>query len=255
MARQNLEEFAYKAIVKLIQANEFRPGDLLLETELADRFGLKSRTPVRHALAQLVASGFLEKRRKKGCFIPNASAEDAGQVFFARECVEGNAAFSAARLATDADVADLRAIVEKEADTGKTGEKYDYSVLNQRFHTTIARISGNTYFQRYTEHLYWRSHIYIFLFGGYYTQKDFIRHMLSPPQHVSIVDAIEKRDADRARELMIHHIRFTFEKIFTVISGSPPSYFPDTGGQGTAGLEYGAVPHDHTINSNQGGTS
>ncbi|MFH1153031.1 MAG: GntR family transcriptional regulator [Pseudomonadota bacterium] len=230
-AEQNLEEFAYKSIVKLIQENRFRPGDVLLETELSERFGLKSRTPVRHALGQLVASGFLEKRRKKGCFIPIASAEDAKQVFFARECIEGNAAFAAARQANAGDVADLRSIVDKEADTGRSGEKYDYSMLNQRFHETIARISRNSYFQRYSGHLFWRSQVYIFLFGGYYTQKDFVRHMLSPPQHIKIVDAIENRDANEARERMIAHIRFTFERIFTIIQDteSRASYFPHRG--------------------------
>lgn len=230
MAKQNLEEFAYESIIKLIQKNHFRPGDALLETELSDMFGLKSRTPVRHALGQLVASGFLEKRKKKGCIIPVATPEDAGQVFFARECIEGNAAFAAALRATPGDIADLRSIVEKESDTGKSGKKYDYSVLNRRFHETIARISRNKYFQHYSGHLFWRSHIYVFLFGGYYTQTDFVEHMLSPPQHIKILAAVEKHDAEQAKTLMINHIRFTFEKIFNLIKGdkdpASPAYFP-----------------------------
>jgi DNA-binding GntR family transcriptional regulator len=230
VTQQNLEEYAYRSIVKRIQENRFRPGDVLLETELAEQFGLKSRTPVRHALGQLVARGFLEKRPKKGCFIPLASAEDARQVFFARECIEGSAAYAAARQASFEDVAELRAIVEGEAETGKSGEKYDYSVLNQRFHATVARIARNSYLERYAEHLYWRSSLYIFLFGGYYTQKDFVRHMLSPPQHIGIVDAVDRRDAEKARELMVAHIRFTFERIFTIIQDREDrsTYFPDS---------------------------
>lgn len=216
---QNLEEFAYNEIIKLIQENHFRPGDSLLESELTERFSLKSRTPVRHALGQLVANGFLEKRKKKGCFIPVATPEDAGEVFFARECVEGNAAYAAARNATKEDIADLRAIVSIESDTGKSGQKFDYSNLNKRFHETISRISRNKYFQKYSDHLYWRSHVYVFLFGGYYTESDFVQHMLSPPQHLKIVEAIENHDAEAARQWMVEHIRFTFDKIFTIIQG------------------------------------
>ncbi len=220
MAKQNLEEFAYESIIKLIQENQFKPGDALLESELAERFGLKSRTPVRHALGQLVASGFLEKRKKKGCFIPIATPEDAGQVFFARECIEGNAAYSAALNASKEDIADLRSIVDIESDTGESGKKYDYSILNKRFHETISRISKNKYFQHYSEHLFWRSHIYVFLFGGYYTQENYVQHMLSPPQHIEIVNAIEAHDGEKARELMAEHVRFTFEKIFPIIRRS-----------------------------------
>jgi DNA-binding GntR family transcriptional regulator len=63
MGDKNFEEFAYTAILELILGNRFKPGDFLLETELARDLEL-SRTPVRHALGQLVAEGFLEKKKK-----------------------------------------------------------------------------------------------------------------------------------------------------------------------------------------------
>ena len=217
MNKQNLEEYAYESIVKLIQENHFKPGDYLLETDLAERFQLKSRTPVRPALGQLVAKGFLEKKKKKGCLILPASAEDARDVFFARESIESAVAHAAAVNATDEDITDLRAIVDQEAETGASGRKYDYSTLNEAFHATIARISRNTYLTRYCEHIFWRSNVYVFLFGGYYTQKEYHRHLLSPPQHLRIVAAIEQREAEKARQLMAGHIRFTFDRIFNLI--------------------------------------
>ena len=64
MAKKNLEEIAYVSIVKLILENHFKPGDFLLETTLSKVLSL-SRTPVRHALGQLVAEGFLDKKKKK----------------------------------------------------------------------------------------------------------------------------------------------------------------------------------------------
>ena len=36
MAKNNLEEFAYKSIIRLILDNHFKPGEFLLETELSD---------------------------------------------------------------------------------------------------------------------------------------------------------------------------------------------------------------------------
>lgn len=217
MPRKNLEELAYESIIRLIQDGHFKPGDVLIETELSDLLNIKSRTPIRHALGQLVAKGFLEKRKKKGCFIPLASGEDAKHVFFAREVVEGNAAFSAALHADAQDLEELHQILDLESEEGKAGNKFGYSSLNEAFHGIIARASKNVYLQRYSEHLVWRSSIYVFFFDAYYTQQDFVNHMHSPEQHQNIVRAIEERDAEKARELMGNHVRFIFDKLFKFI--------------------------------------
>ena len=82
MAKNNLEEFAYKSIIRLILDNHFKPGDFLLETELSDSLNL-SRTPVRHALGQLVAEGLLDKKRKKGVLFLR-SARQMPVMFFSQ---------------------------------------------------------------------------------------------------------------------------------------------------------------------------
>lgn len=214
MPKENLEETAYKKIIKLILEHHFKPGDFLLETEITELLNMKSRTPVRHALGQLVAKGFLEKKKKKGCFIPSASPEDARHVFFARESIEYCTAASAARHATDKDIKELQSIIEKEAQTGISGNKIAYSSINEKLHYSIARISKNRYLEQYSRHVFWRSSFYIFFFGNYYVQKDYKKYMLSPPQHEKIVQAIAERNSEKAGELMKQHVRFTFEKIF-----------------------------------------
>ena len=164
MAKKNLEEFAYKSIINLILKNHFKPGDFLLETELAESLDL-SRTPVRHALGQLVAEGFLDKKRKKGCFIPSPRPEDARQVFYAREHIEGLTAASAARYATDKDIEYLYALIEKEKNVKTPGTqeaKMAYVTINESFHLGIAKISLNKYLEQYCRHSFWRSHTYIF---------------------------------------------------------------------------------------------
>ncbi|MCF6246429.1 MAG: GntR family transcriptional regulator [Desulfobacula sp.] len=216
MARKNLDEFAYKAIINLILGNHFKPGDFLFETELAASLGL-SRTPVRHALGQLVAEGFLDKKKKKGCFIPLPSPEDARHVFYARENIEGLTAASAARHATETDIDHLYLLIGKEkkvANPGSQKAKLEYVTINENFHLSIAKISQNKYLEQYCRHIFWRSHTYIFFFDKYYTELDSSGQKTGPKQHSAIVSAIDNRNQEKAGNLMRQHVRITFEQLF-----------------------------------------
>jgi len=217
MPKRNLDEYAYKAIINLILENQFKPGDFLLETELSQSLGL-SRTPVRHALGQLVAEGFLDKKTKKGCFIHSPTAEDAKHVFYARTHIEGVAAASAARYATDADIQYLYDLIEKENKVDNPGTqdaKLAYVTLNESFHLGIARISRNKYLEQYCRHAFWRSHTYIFFFDVYYSglKKD-DGQITGPRQHMGIAAAIENRNEEKAGNLMKQHVRTTCEQLF-----------------------------------------
>lgn len=216
MAKVNLEEFAYKSIISLILENHFKPGDFLLETELAGSLEL-SRTPVRHALGQLVAEGFLDKKKKKGCFIPAASPEDARHVFFARENIEGLTAACAARHATDNDIDYLYNLIEKEKNVENPGtqeSKLIYVTINENFHLGIAKIGQNKYLEQYCRHSFWRSNTYIFFFDRYYTALESGGQKTGPKQHIEIVKAIENRNEEKAGNLMKQHVRTTFEQLF-----------------------------------------
>jgi DNA-binding GntR family transcriptional regulator len=216
MAKKNLEEFAYKSIIKLILENHFKPGDFLLETELSDFLKL-SRTPVRHALGQLVAEGFLDKKKKKGCFIPSPSPQDARHVFFAREHIEGLTASQAAHHASPADIEFLYQLIEKEKQVDNPGTeeaKLAYVNINENFHLGIARMSFNKYLEQYCRHSFWRSHTYIFFFDRYYSGLDASAQKTSPQQHIDIAKAIENHDEEKAGELMRRHVRTTFEQLF-----------------------------------------
>lgn len=213
MAETNLEEFAYKSIIRLILDNHLKPGDFLLETNLSQSLKL-SRTPVRHALGQLVAEGFLDKKKKKGCFIPEVSSEDARHVFFARKNIEGLAAASAARYAVDEDVDFLYNLIDKEKVLSKKPSKMAYVRVNEAFHLGIARISRNKYLEQYCRHSFWRSHAYIFFFDGYYSgKKGFKIQETGPRQHIQIVKAIENRNEEKAGNLMKQHVRTTYEQL------------------------------------------
>ncbi len=216
MKKQNLEEFAYESIIKLILENYFKPGDFLLETELASTLKL-SRTPVRQALAQLVAEGFLDKKKKKGCYISAPNPQDAKHVFYARENIEYLTAASAARYAVDSDIEYLYELIEKEKNVinpSTQDGKMAYLKINEAFHMGIARISQNKYLEKYCKHIFWRSHSYILFFDSDYTGLTSGEQKVGPKQHIEVAKAIENRNEEKAGNLMKQHVQSTFEKLF-----------------------------------------
>lgn len=214
MTKENLEDLAYRSVIRAILESEYQPGDFLLETKIAEEMNL-SRTPIRHALARLNAEGFLEKKKKKGYVIPVPSREDARQVFEAREIIEGQTAASAALRAEKKDIKELRIMNEKHHMLYNQINKEEYTFVNEKFHMRIAKISKNEYLERCCRRLLWRSNVYIFFFDIFYIHnKDQELPYLSPFIHNKIVDAIESRDSENARSMMGKHIRETYEMLF-----------------------------------------
>ncbi len=213
----NMGDAAYRAIIRMILDSQFRPGDVLLETELAERLGF-SRTPVAAALGRLVGEGFLEKRKKMGCVIPLPSAEDAQKVFYARQIIEGQTAAAAARNACREDIAELERTLGEQDQSLQVGSKEQFSSTNEAFHLGIARMSGNPYFERYCQHAFWRSNAYIFFFDRFYqNMAQSAPVSRTAVYHRKIFDAICRHDAPEAGKLMEEHVIVTYEGLLTRI--------------------------------------
>lgn len=208
----NAEERAYRFIIHLILSGHYRPGDFLLEQELAEKLEM-SRTPVSRALGRLVLEGLLNKMAKKGCYIPSPTPEDARQVFEARKCVESEAAKLAARHATAEGTAVLEEILAEDHEAFRLKDKDKWAAINEAFHLEIAKMSRNNYILKWARHVFWQSNVYIFYFDGFYKpSKVEIVHQ-TPEQHQDILRAIEKHDEERAQRLMREHLDSTYTKL------------------------------------------
>jgi len=207
----DLELKAYEAIVKMIVANQVKPGEFLLETELSKKLGL-SRTPVREALGRLLAEGLLEKKRKRGCFIPPTTPEDAEKVLEARCLIEGQIAGIAATKATKEQTETLRQVLSKELEVHRNRDKPQYSVINHSFHGGIVKICDNPYLERLWKGIYWRAAIYTFFFDSFYTTptSEPFSLMTTPQEHKLILDCIEKKDQQGAVNAMTDHLKNSF---------------------------------------------
>jgi DNA-binding GntR family transcriptional regulator len=222
MERKKLkaDEKVFHMVIDRIIAHRIRPGDKIYEPDLAEGLQL-SRTPVRHALSRLVAEGVLEKTRgKRGYTLPILTQQDMEDVFDVRSCLEGKAAYLAARRRTSEDLSYLRELNERERSLYHLGQrKEEYAEVNELFHSKIVDISRNEYISRYFRQAYWRSSLYTFHFGLFYntdmmgSEQSFSdKGHRTYREHRKIIDAVDSGDSSLARELMEDHIHNTIRR-------------------------------------------
>lgn len=92
-------------------SGEWQAGDRLPEVELAGRFGV-SRTPVREALQELAAMGFVELRPNCGAVALPCGPDDVREIYAVRELLETEATRLACGQIEPRKLADLAAEFE-----------------------------------------------------------------------------------------------------------------------------------------------
>ncbi|BEP96939.1 GntR family transcriptional regulator [Acidovorax sp. sif1233] len=172
------------------------------EEDLANQLGV-SRTPVREALIRLDSTGVISLRPGRGALLQPVSDRDYREWLQLREQLEGFAAREATLNASQRDVIALRAIFEPFLEPGVAEAKAaQYSQANVAFHVEVIRLANNHLLERV-----WAS------FG--HPQTSYRRQTIarlhrsadSLREHLEIIDAIERRDADLAEALARAHVR------------------------------------------------
>ncbi len=193
---------AYSLILEAIDVGLYKPGDRLVESELADRFGV-SRTPVREALQRLETQGLL-MRDGRSLIVASLDHNQLAELYVVRAELEGLAARLAARHATDEEIRVLRAMVED--DRALIGQPEAMSRANRRFHRQIHLASHNRFLVQQLDLVYRPMAL---LASTSLAAEG--RGPATLAEHSAIVDAIAAHDGDAAFEALRSHISRAFE--------------------------------------------
>jgi DNA-binding GntR family transcriptional regulator len=194
-----LRERVADALREAITSGELAPGHRLREERLADQHGV-SRVPVREALRQLAAEGFVEIRPNRGAVVAQLTAREAEGLLEVREVLEVLVAGQAAERRTAAQLGVLRAVLDEARGALAAGRARDLVRLNGRFHGVLAEASGNPVAARLVAEL--RSRI-----DWVYAADVDAQAGDSWAEHAAIVEALADRDAVRAEALVRAHLR------------------------------------------------
>lgn len=135
LAKATLRSRIKDHIQQQIADGVYRPGDRIIETQLARELNV-SQSPVREALLELSISGLLEEVPYSGTYVRRLSPEDILDIYDSRAYIEKYAAERAATLITDEQLQELRDILT--AMEACTDHDYShYSMLDIQFHSII----------------------------------------------------------------------------------------------------------------------
>jgi DNA-binding GntR family transcriptional regulator len=196
-----LRERVYEALLELITTRALRPGQHLVESELAGHLGV-SRQPVREALQRLNTEGWVDLRPAQGAFVHEPTEEEADQLLTVRTLLEAEAARLAAAHADSDGIAVLHELCA-EGEQAVAAEDVDRAVaLNAAFHSKVMELAGNTVLAGLAAQVDRRVR-------WYYTPVARQRGRQSWVEHRELIAAVEARDERRATELMRAHTEHT----------------------------------------------
>jgi len=183
-----------------IIAGSLRPGDRLVERELAERLGV-SRVPVREAIRALVAEGFVHFETPRRTVVRRLTPHDVQELFELREALEVYAAGLAAARATAEDLAQVQELLDLAATATEAGDAEMITDVNSRLHDRIVAMAGNSLLTEALEPVAGRLR--------WMTRRNEEWPQLLV-EHRELYEAIASGDPDRARAHALAHVRTNY---------------------------------------------
>lgn len=181
---------------KAILSGEYQAGQELSLTETAEKLGV-SRTPVREAFQTLASERLIQLRMNRGAIVLLIDNKFIRDHYEMRMLLEGEAAYRAAERGMDGSklLREQRALLEgfEEVPVSQIEEG------NVAVHTAIWRAADN-------------QKLYDFLNGLWNGPSirdqamTMTHHRLSLKEHIQVLERIEERNAEKARDAMRAHI-------------------------------------------------
>jgi DNA-binding GntR family transcriptional regulator len=201
-ARPGVVDDLAEAIQTRIIAGDIPAGARLRQEQLAAEYRL-SRTPIREALRKLQAEGTVELVPNQGAVVRGTTMRDVREGYEVRAELEGMAAALAAAWITDEHLTQLRQAEELFRGAIEDSQSGTWARANDQFHEAVQAAAGNERLRRTIRDLH-KAFPRRLTWGALEADSKLLAENVE--QHHEILEAIERRDPDAAREAMRRHV-------------------------------------------------
>lgn len=203
--RQTMSEQVVTELRRRILLGELEEGAQLRQEQLATEFGI-SKVPVREALAQLEAEGFVIQQFHKGAIVAGLSPNQIMEVFELRTQIEVWLIELAMENATAVDVEKAQGIAEA---IGLTNDAAAYPELNWKFHEALYKPSKRDFALDYIKKLHAQIERYVRMQFSLAVQKETVVR-----EHAELLRLYAKKDK-KAKEALKGHIMGSAKQLAT----------------------------------------
>jgi DNA-binding GntR family transcriptional regulator len=220
-AGQTLTESIRLSVIRDLSSGVLRPGQPIDERALAEQFEV-SRTPIREAILQLAAQGFIVVGPRSGASVPKLSIHLLRELLELLGEMEATAAKFAARRIRLAEKQELEQILADCVDAAKANDPIAYDAANTRFHDLVYQAARNNSLVDQIHRLRTRS-------AGYTADRFEApgRMARSLQDHAAIAAALLRGDPEQAHAAMLEHISIGGRDFAEFVSGLPEELLRD----------------------------
>lgn len=138
----SLKDHVYNYISEKINAGTLHTDDKLSEIQISEELNV-SRTPVREALIQLAADGYIEDIPRKGFRVKEVDGKTAAEIYNIIGPLDGRAAYLAVDNLTDEDIAEMEFLLLTMDSAIEKSMFLKYYDMQMKFHDIYIQKCGN----------------------------------------------------------------------------------------------------------------
>lgn len=188
-----------------ILAGEYGPGETLQEVRTAEMLRV-SRTPVREALRQLEQEGLLVAQGTERA-VRSLTREEFVELYTCRTALERLVAERAARRATEEEIEEMAAAIDEAREAIAAGDHAGVLSANTRFHDRMVESTRMAQLGQLMDTI--RGPI---LVARRRVLSDAEVETAICDEHAAVLDAIRRRDAEAAQDLIERHMMNDIER-------------------------------------------
>ncbi len=212
IARRPLHEDAVEQLRAMIVHGELAPASRLNERVLCEQLAI-SRTPLREALKLLATEGLVELLPNRGAIVARLDAVRLSQTLAVMGALEALAGELACTHASDASIAELRALHFEMLATHARSDLAAYFRCNQLIHLKLVEASGNPVLAQAYRQLNASVRR-----ARYMANLSRQRWDAAVREHEAILQALLARDAPRLKLLLTDHLAHKLASVMDALA-------------------------------------
>lgn len=206
-----LRDVVFNTLRQAILRGELKPGERLMEIQLANKLGV-SRTPIREAIRKLELEGLVLMIPRKGAEVADITEKSLRDVLEVRKALEELAVQLTCDKITKEQIRELEEAAEEFKRILESSDVTEIAEADVHFHDIIYKATDNQRLIQLLNNLGEQMYRY---------RVEYLKNPEAYPQlvaeHEEIIRHIERKEKEKATEIVCKHIDNQVEAVIDVI--------------------------------------